>query len=505
MKIQSRPGKALIFALFSVSLAACGSKSGVQPSEVEASALQAQVGDPQVRAFYQARQWQAAWDKKSETALTGIIAAAAANGLKPDLFLKGPLPQDANGREAALTKAALSYASALARGYADPTKLGAVYTIPRPKAEVASGLAQALDKHDLEDWFASLAPQTDEYRALSKAHLAYLKQAGQVHATPIPAGKPIKPGRRDARLPAIAAALSAANYLPPPAKDQAPPTRYSRALVAAVRHLQSDYGMKPDGVIGNDTLDAINSGPAGRARQLAVAMERLRWVVRDPPKTRIDVNTAATILDYWRDGRHIDHREVVAGEPDKPTPQIQASFSQLVANPKWRVPDSIAAKEMATKGSGWLAANHFSMENGRYVQQSGPKNSLGLVKLDVEDPQQIYLHDTPAKALFALPERHRSHGCVRVQNALQFASMLAEQDGVLDQFQKAMATGDETYVKLKTNIPVRLTYRTAYLDGGRIQFRPDVYGWDDNVAMALGLVRGAPRKAYQAQGEDIGP
>ena len=160
---------------------------------------------------------------------------------------------------------------------------------------------------------------------------------------------------------------------------------------------------------------------------------------------------------------------------------------------------------MATKGSGWLAANHFSMENGRYVQQSGPKNSLGVVKLDVQDPQQIYLHDTPAKALFALPERHRSHGCVRVQNALQFASMLAEQDGVLDQFQKAMATGDETYVKLKTDIPVRLYYRTAYLDGGRIQFRPDVYGWDDNVAMALGLVRGAPRKAYQAQGEDIGP
>ena len=96
-------------------------------------------------------------------------------------------------------------------------------------------------------------------------------------------------------------------------------------------------------------------------------------------------------------------------------------------------------------------------KNGSYVQQSGPKNSLGVVKLDMQDPQQIYLHDTPAKALFALPERHRSHGCVRVQNALQFASMLAEQDGVLDKFQKAMATGDETYVKLKTNIPVRLS------------------------------------------------
>ena len=201
---------------------------------------------------------------------------------------------------------------------------------------------------------------------------------------------------------------------------------------------------------------SINSGPAGRARQLAIAMERLRWVVRDPPKTRIDVNTAATILDYWRDGRiSITATSSRASRTSKLRKSRRASRSWLpTPNGGFR---SIAAKEMATKGWGWLAANHFSMENGRYVQQSGPKNSLGVVKLDVEDPQQIYLHDTPAKALFALPERHRSHGCVRVQNALQFASMLAEQDGVLDQFQKAMATGNETYVKLKTNIPVRLS------------------------------------------------
>ena len=233
-------------------------------------------------------------------------------------------------------------------------------------------------------------------------------------------------------------------------------------------------------------------------------MERLRWVVRDPPKTRIDVNTAATILDYWRDGRHIDHRNVVAGEPDKPTPQIQASFSQLVANPKWRVPDSIAAKEMATKGSGWLAANHFSMENGRYVQQSGPKNSLGVVKLDVEDPQQIYLHDTPAKALFALPERHRSHGCVRVQNALQFASMLAEQDGVLDQFQKAMATGTKPTsssrpISQSGSLSHRISRRWPNpVPAGRLRLGRQCRdgAWTGARRTAQGL---------PAQGEDIGP
>jgi murein L,D-transpeptidase YcbB/YkuD len=495
-------GKTLTLALLSVSLAACGNGLPFGGQKADGATLQSSVSDPQVRAFYQARQWKSAWDKNSTKALLAIIAQAPSNGLKPDLFLKQPLPKDANEREAMLTNAALRYASALARGYADPKEISAVYTIPRPNPDIAGGLANALAKGDLEDWYASLPPQTDEYRALSEEHLRYLRQAASVRLEPIPAGKPIKPGHRDPRVKAIATALSATGYLP---ANAAPPSRYDHALVAAVKRLQSDWSIKADGIIGETTLDAINLGPAGLARQLAINMERLRWLEREPPGTRIDVNTAAAFLDYWRDGQHVDRRNVVTGEPDKQTPQLQASFAQVVANPKWRVPDSIAAKELADKGSGWLQENNFAVENGRYVQESGPKNSLGLVKFDMRDPQQIYMHDTPAKALFATPERHRSHGCVRVQNALDFAALLTTQDNVFDQFQEAFASGEEKWVKLKTKIPVRLLYHTAFFDGGRVQFRPDVYGWDDDVAMALGLVRGGPRKALQQQGQDIGP
>jgi murein L,D-transpeptidase YcbB/YkuD len=495
-------GKTLILALLSVSVTACGNGLPFGHKQADGSTLQSSISDPQARAFYQARQWQPAWDKKAEKQLLDIIAGAPANGLKPDLFLKGDLPKDAEQREATLTTAALRYASALAQGYADPKKISAVYTIPRPRADVAGGLAQALAKGDLEEWYASLPPQTDEYRALSEAHLRYLREAANVRLEPIPAGKPIKPGHRDARLPAIAAALAAAGYLPP---NSAAPGRYDHPLVAAVKRLQGDWSIKADGIIGETTLDAINLGPAGLARQIAINMERLRWLQRDPPATRIDVNTAATVLDYWRDGRHVDHRKVVAGEPDKQTPQIQAPFSQLVANPKWRVPDTIAAKELATKSSGWIQANNFTIENGHYVQESGPKNSLGLVKFDMQDSQQIYMHDTPAKALFELPERHRSHGCVRVENALDFAALLTNEDNVFDQFRDALSSGEEKWIRLKTEIPVRLLYHTAFFDGARVQFRPDVYGWDDDVAMALGLVRGAPRRPVQPQGEDIGP
>ena len=495
-------GKALILAALSFSISACGNGLPFEGAKAESATLQSTVTDPQARAFYQAQGWKDAWDKKSEKALVAIIAQAPANGLKPDLFLQEELPKDPAEREAALTKAALRYASALAQGYADPKRISAVYTIPRPKAELAKGLAVALEQGSLGDWYASLPPQTEAYRALSEAHIHYLQRAAQVRLERIPEGKAIKPGKRDDRVGAISASLAAMGYLP----DNAPqPPRYTKALVAAVKQLQRDWSIKADGIIGATTLDALNLGPAGLARQAAINMERLRWLERDPPKTRIDVNTAAAFLEYWRNGQPVDRRKVVVGEPDKQTPQLQAPFKRVVANPKWRVPDSIAAKELATKGTGWLQENNFAVENGRFVQESGEENSLGLVKFDMEDPQQIYLHDTPAKALFAFPERHRSHGCVRVENALGFAALLTEQDDVFSKFEEGLASGDETWVKLKTEIPVRLLYHTAYYDGGRVHFRPDVYGWDDDVAIALGLVRGAARRPLEPQAEDVGP
>ena len=126
-----------------------------------------------------------------------------------------------------------------------------------------------------------------------------------------------------------------------------------------MKQFQADSGVKPDGVLGKDTIGALSTGPAFRARQLAVAMERLRWLPRDPPKTRIDVNTAASFLDYWRDGQHVDHRKVINGEADKPTPQLQAPLYRLVANPTWTVPDGIAAKELADQEPGVAQREQF--------------------------------------------------------------------------------------------------------------------------------------------------
>ena len=288
-------GAALGLALCSTALASC---SGGDRQSNQSTAQQPGALD---------------WSQSTEQQLLDAIATAPAHGLRPDLFLKGDLPNDGAERARLLTEAGLRYADALARGYTDPKAMFKDYTIPRPKTDVRQGLAQAIRDGKVGEWLASLAPQTDEYRALSQAHLQFLKLAAQSKASPLPAGRPIKPGGRDPRLPRIAAALAASGFVTAPGAQ--PPQRYGGALVGAVRQLQRDYGMKPDGVIGDEVITALNGGAGLRARQTAVALERLRWLERSPPGTRIDVNTAATILDQWIGGTPRDRRRVVVGEP----------------------------------------------------------------------------------------------------------------------------------------------------------------------------------------------
>jgi murein L,D-transpeptidase YcbB/YkuD len=528
-------------ALVCVSLAALvaggcdmiGGKGGdqkpvnTQVADVNAADLQAAVTDPEVRKFYEARGWAAVWDKDKADDLSAAFADAERHALQGAAFVRDAKEEKSPAeREAALTKSALDYAKALATGVADPRKLFDPYSVPTNQADVAAGLAQAVDKGNVREWLASLAPQDEEYKALSEAYVRYAQGAKGARPQPVPPGDTIHVGDSDKRVPAIAASLRANGYLQqaqapagataqqgagqPKQKQEggaAPASasaRYSQELASAVKRVQADYGIKPDGVIGNSTLEALNNGSGERARILAVNLERRRWLNRQAPGTRVDVNTAAAMLTYWRDGQAKDRRPVVVGQPDWETPELGSPIFRLVANPDWTIPESIAKEEILPKGAAYMAKEKITTKNGRLVQASGPKSALGLVKFDMENPHAIYLHDTPAKALFGQPERHSSHGCSRVYDAVGFARMLAQDEGQLDAFNKALATGKETGVSLPNKIPVRLMYHTAYLENGRVVFRGDPYGWDDKLAQALGL-GGALRHREIKHVEDIGP
>ena len=477
------------------------------------SALQDAGADKQVSRFYQLRQGRAAWDDKARKQLEEAVDEAGRHALKAADFSTDVKGMDGAHKEVALTKSALRYASALAYGLINPKTLWPIYTVPKNRVDLVQGLNSAIDAGNVAGWIAGLAPHDPEYQALSDAYLQYRQRAAQTPRVRVPPGSPIMPGKRDPRVPAIVAALQAQGYFGVSPQEQAnaeatkpvDPARYTRSIAAAVSLLQADYGIKADGIIADDTLEALNTGPTDRARILAVNLERRRWLERNPPPTRIDVNTAAAFLEYWRDGSPVDARRVVVGQGGWETPQIGSPLRRLVTNPPWRVPDKIAEKEILPKGAGYMARMDMHYENGRIVQAAGPESALGLVKLDLDNPFFIYLHDTPAKALFAQEDRHASHGCIRVDNALDFARMIAMDEGVPDDFETALASGNEADVALPHPIPVRLLYHSAYLENGRIVFRPDPYGWDDQLAQALGLGMQVRQRVKPLERGDVGP
>jgi murein L,D-transpeptidase YcbB/YkuD len=177
-----------------------------------------------------------------------------------------------------------------------------------------------------------------------------------------------------------------------------------------------------------------------------------------------------------------------------------------VANPSWHVPKEIAEKEILPKGEAYMQKENMYFKDDIIVQRPGPNSALGLVKFDLKNNQAIYLHDTPSKKLFADAERHLSHGCVRVENPLEFARLLADTYGKRDVFERALSSGETKYIPLGVEIPVRMLYHTAYLDqSGQVAFRPDVYGRDDSLAEEMGLMPGMERRYEMISYDDVGP
>jgi len=466
-----------------------GDASAAQADGVTPEALQAAVQDEPVRRFYEARGWQSAWSPEAGEQLKASLQQnAVRHALDSKTFMEGVNGGSPAQREVALTRAALTYAGTLAHGRTDPAELFDVYTLPRNQVDVPAGLAQAVQQGNAPQWIESLAPQDEEYRALSQAFVQHLQATRQ----------------------------QAGQNRPQPQQKGGPPDAKAKERQQA----------KQD--------SAAPAEPRDRAVVLAVNLERRRWLARQPEANRIDVNTAGTFLRYIRDNQVADQRVVVVGEPGWETPQLGSPMFRLVANPDWTVPESIEKDELAGLSPAQLQRKNMKRVGERIVQQPGPDNALGQVKFDMRNDHAIYLHDTPAKAFFARDRRHLSHGCVRVSDAVGFARMLAQHYGKLDAFNQALAGGSAgegqqsqpqqrgrngdpvpktTFVDLPQQIPVRLLYHTAFLDGGQLRIAPDPYGWDARVAQALGLPvppasARAERTAEQKRaerGDDIGP
>jgi len=464
-----------------------------------------------VRAFYDLAGWRPVWNADRLKALSAVATRSERHGLSgADYFDFVGLAADPASADVRTTAAALGYARILAEGRVRPEAVEDLWEMQKNRVDAPRGLSDALGQGRLLDWYEGLAPTDIGYSNLSAGYVRYSRLARQGGWPRFRAGDTIEPGASDSRIPALIARLVAEGDLKPEDGERlkAQGLVYSRDLQTAVQGFQARHGLGVDSRIGAATQRSLAASADDRARQIALNLERRRWLKREVSPERIEVNTAAAIMVYWKDGKPVHSNRVVVGSPENQTPSLEKPFASVVANPPWYVPAGIARREILPKGPAYLAAHDMYVSNGTVIQRAGPSSSLGYVKFELRDSYAIFLHDTPSKGAFALTTRQRSHGCVRVQNAVDFARLLLSPDAdKLAKFDDAQASRETTRVTTGREIGVRLLYWTAFVDGqGRVAFREDVYKRDQKLAEALGIAITLPTVVADGpRANDVGP
>ena len=274
-----------------------------------------------------------------------------------------------------------------------------------------------------------------------------------------------------------------------------------------LKGFQQRHGLPANGVLDRATIEALNVPVEDRILQIELNLERWRWQGWEPGGRTILVNVPTFQLHAYEDGREALTMRVITGTGDSQTPVFAEEMDQVVFSPHWNVPANILETEVLPairRNPGYLASKNMEMvrsESGGVSvrQRPGPRNALGLVKFTFPNPFNVYLHDTPADALFARPRRAFSHGCVRLEKpeALARFVLAGAAEWSDAQIARAMRSGREQFVALKTPVPLRIAYFTTWVDAdGTVRFAPDVYRHD--VAQEALLQRPRPATAAVA-------
>ncbi|HWD60665.1 MAG TPA: L,D-transpeptidase family protein [Stellaceae bacterium] len=445
-------------------------------------------GDPVhvalLRRFYDEHGDQPVWSTHptQATALWHAVLDAGDQGLDPDSFHVAAFAKTALSpldRDMLLSDAFLGYAETLARGEiaAEARNDNNEDLAPGP-VDVVAALDGALTSADPEAAINALAPKTADYAALRHAYATYraiAKAGGWRHV-------PEKEAADRTRL--LQQRLAAEGYLPAGYATNALDGQTDQAL----KKFQERHGLLPDGKLGNTTLIELNVPAELRVRQIAVNLERLRWLPRELPADRVWVNTANAQLQLFRNDKPVFTTRVVVGETDKQTPEFSTHIVSVLYNPPWYIPYGIAQKEImpqADSDPDYLERHHMTMrDNGSILQEAGPYSALGRLKFEMPNRFDVYLHDTPMRSYFALANRRLSHGCVRVQNPRELASLLL---GIPEnEITRNINLGNTNRRNLAQPVPVFIVYQTAFVDTeGELQFRQDVYQRDTEIAQRL--------------------
>jgi L,D-transpeptidase YcbB len=336
----------------------------------------------------------------------------------------------------------------------------------------------------------------ERLNALSRFYAAIARQGGfppppPAALGPRSSGEPVLALRR--RL-VVEGDLAGAGVEASPSWDQ--------GLTEALQRFQMRYGLAPAGTMNERTRAAMAVPVEQRLAQVGRNMERLGARFVELGRRYVVVNIPGAQVEAVENGAIARRYVAIVGRPGNASPEVDAVITAVNVNPTWTVPQSILKKEFApklAKDPGVLARQNMKVldGSGREVdpagidwtsakalnytlrQGSGGGNALGQLRIQMPNPDAVYMHDTPSKKLFGATDRFFSHGCVRVQGVNDLAAWLLGAGWDAQKIAREIAMGERKDLPLADHVPVHWVYMTAYVTpDGTAHFRNDVYGLD---------------------------
>ena len=391
------------------------------------------------------------------------------------------------------------------------------------KANYNELLQEIADGEDIQDGLASLYPKMDMYTKGREV----LKDLYEKHEEDtltwqqVSFDQSLKVGDVHQSIPGLRERLQFWGFLDEYETEDE--QLFDSTMWEGLKRYQMENGMNPDGAIGDLTTEFLNNSTEKLIEIASVNMERMRWMPEiEWDKELVLVNIANYQLDYLTEGDTALTAKVIVGKEYNESPVFTAPMSYIVFSPYWNIPPSITNGEIipsVQKNGNYLSEKNMEVVSNsgevvnpksvswsgkdadnfpyRIRQKPGGSNSLGLVKFMFPNDYNIYIHDTPARSLFARETRALSHGCIRIQNPDKFAKILLKDDQWTDEkIHAAMNQDNEEVVQLDRKVPVLLLYLTFWADeNGEGHFRPDIYNRD--AALIKELKAGRKTKSVQ--------
>jgi len=456
-----------------------------------------------------------------------VLGAAAEDGMNAENYRPPALSSfDAAGSlgsadgaslarlDLGLTAMALKYARHASGGQFDPRRLSRYNDVTPAPVSIGKALKVLAWSPFPDAYLKSLQPSHPAYAAMKAALADLRKSQGDEPPVLIEDGQRVKTGQKDARIVALRQRLEELGYSLAAAEE---PEVLDDSVAESLMAYQKSAGIKATGNLDAATVNALNQRNVARdIAKLADNMERMRWLPKDLGRKYVFVNQAAFEVQVIDGSKEVWRSRVIVGKPNTQTAVFHDEIEMVVFNPSWGVPPSIIANEYLPKlrrDPSYLDRIGFKVTNanGKLVSSSsvdwwaygnrvpygiqqppGRKNALGELKFLFPNSHNIYMHDTPNRELFANDVRTFSHGCVRVQNPREFATVLLGWDRA-----KVDANTDSKKsqtVRLPGKVPIHITYFTAWPDEtGKIQYYNDIYERDTTLERAASVVLVAQR------------